>query len=124
MSDSEKDNKDESIKDTPDSRTEDKSETLPETGDIQKGGSGSDERPAAQSAAGGTAQDTDERHDSAQETQPDHPLIAPVTVIENRPMLPFQIQPVQLSAGHGAAQCSFLPPAMRNISRHSFPKRM
>lgn len=47
MSDSEKDNKDESIKDTPDSRTEDKSETLPETGDIQKGGSGSDERPAS-----------------------------------------------------------------------------
>ena len=44
MSDSEKDNKDESIKDTPDSRTEDKSETLPETGDIQKGGSGPQRR--------------------------------------------------------------------------------
>ena len=123
MSDSEKDNKDESIKDTPDSRTEDKSETLPETGDIQKDGSGSDERPAAQSDAGGTAQDTDERQDSAQESQPDHPLIAPVTVIENRPMLPFQIQPVQLSAEAWGGSVQLLASGNEKYLATFFPKK-
>ena len=122
MSDSEKDSRDESIKDAAENRPEDKSETAGEAGDIQKNAPENTGAQQEEGSGGGSAE-AESSAGSEQQMQPDHPMIAPVTIIENRPMLPSQIQPVQLSAEAWGGSVQLLASGNEKYLATFFPKK-